>query len=106
MAGSRTKLPVVDARGEQNPSCGTKAYVSLEESSILAAIRSLRERAQALRAELAADADPEARRALNARLEALRAERRDLVTRREKAYVRKMVMLGHLPPEALEGDGS
>lgn len=96
---------MVDAGVPASTSCGTKAYVTLEESTILAAIRSVRERAEAVRARLTAEPDPAARAALSAHLEELRHERRALVARRERAYVRKMVMLGHLPPEALESDG-
>jgi hypothetical protein len=101
----RKKLPVVETGGAGSTPCGTKAYVTLEESTLLAAIRSVRERAEQLRAEIDAEQDATARELLRARLGQLRAERSDLVARRERAYVRKMVMLGHLPPEALESDG-
>jgi len=95
---------VVDPGVAGSTPCGTKAYITLEESTLLAAIRSVRERAEAVRAALASEQDPAARRSLTARFEELREERRSLVASRERAYVRKMVMLGHLPPEELEPD--
>lgn len=104
MAEGRKKLPVVDPGIAGSTPCGTKAYVTLEESTILAGIRALRERADRLRAEIDAEQDPAARQVLTTRLDQLRGERSDLVAQRERAYVRKMVMLGHLPPEALEPD--
>jgi hypothetical protein len=46
------------------------------------------------------DTDPEDRTRLEAELEVLREEWRTLAERRERAYVNKMIALGHLPPEA------
>jgi len=61
----------------------------------------VRRRADEARARLH-DASPQERRELEAVLEALRAEREDLQRRREAAYRRKMVMLGHLADDEVE----
>jgi hypothetical protein len=47
-------------------------------------------------------ASNEAKARLQQELDATRDEWSALNTRREAAYVRKMVMLGHLPPDALD----
>jgi hypothetical protein len=78
-------------------SCGPKAYVSYEEQHILAAIRDVKEQADSVRRELET-ADAGARHGLQARLEELRRQREELVVRREAAYRRKMIMLGHIEP--------
>jgi len=91
-----------DAAAEDGPSCGPKVYVSNEEAALLNAMRGLRERGLELRRCLAAESDPERRSVLERELEALRQERDQLAARREQAFLRKMVMLGHLPPQALD----
>jgi hypothetical protein len=68
-------------------------------------MHALRVRALELRAELAAAPEPR-RRELGLELEALRGRRRQLERRREQAFRRKMVMLGHLPESALDEDDS
>jgi transposase len=99
------RLPIHSPHGEADdaaePACSPKIYVSNEEASVLREMRALRERVLALRSELDAASQPR-RRELGQELEALRASRRLLERRREEAYRRKMVMLGHLPPEALD----
>lgn len=82
------------------PSCSPKIYVSNEEASLLAAMRELRDRALDVRDRLKS-ADPEGRAELEVELKRLRNERAELGRRREAAFVRKMVMLGHLPPSSL-----
>ena len=83
------------------PVCSPKAYVSNEEAAVARAMRALRERAEEVRQAIAT-ADDSGRRALELELEGLRRERGELEQRRERASRRKMVMLGHLPPEALD----
>ena len=91
-------LPVIEGPlDEEVPACSPTNYVSNEEAALLAAMRRLRERSVALRQDLK-DTDPEDRAGLEAELEGLREEWRTLAKRRERAYVNKMVMLGHLPP--------
>jgi hypothetical protein len=96
----RRKLPVLDSTATEG--CGVKAYVTLEESSVLTALRALRARAESVRRQLEHEDDPGARTTLAAELERLRDQRRALVVERERAYRRKMVLLGHLPPESIE----
>jgi len=101
-----TRLPVHgqqpgDVQDEEENSCSTKVYVSNEESALLAALRELRERAMKIRSQLET-ADSTDRDALKAELERLRHQRTDLDQRRQRAFTRKMVMLGHLPPSALD----
>jgi hypothetical protein len=94
-------LPVLqnDASEEELPSCSPKIYVSNEEAAVLAAMRELRERSGELKRELR-EAGDDRRRELEAGIESLRAEWKALAQRREDAFIRKMVMLGHLPPTA------
>jgi hypothetical protein len=107
------ELPVVDPTvGEpadpeagERTACGPKVYVSNEEAALLHAMRGLRERGMELRQRLDAETDPVRRNALEQELGSLRQERRRLAERRERAFVRKMVMLGHLPPSALAEPG-
>jgi hypothetical protein len=44
-------------------------------------------------------ADHNRRERLEGEIQALRAKWHDLATRREQAFIRKMIMLGHLPPD-------
>lgn len=80
------------------PSCSPKIYVSNEEVALLNAMRELREQSKELKEKMR-DADPERRSHLESRLGDLRAEWKNLAARREKAFIRKMIMLGHLPPD-------
>ncbi len=98
MDGEDRHLPVIEGPlDEEAPACSPTNYVSNEEAALLAAMRGLRERSVALRRDLK-DADPEDRAGLEAELERLREEWRTLAKRRERAYINKMVALGHLPP--------
>jgi hypothetical protein len=81
--------------------CGAKVWVSLEESALVKALHDVRRRVDELRRRLDA-ASPTERGGLEAELEALRAERVELTLRREAAYRRKMVMLGHLADDEVE----
>jgi hypothetical protein len=83
------------------PSCSPEVYVTNEEAALLAAMRGLKKRAAGIRERLSHRLSDEQRAALLAELEDLRARRIDLARRRDQAYRRKMVMLGHLPPDAL-----
>lgn len=80
------------------PSCSPKTYVSNEEVALLNAMRELREQSKELKEKMR-DAEPERRSHLESRLGDLRAEWEGLAARREKAFTRKMIMLGHLPPD-------
>jgi len=100
------ELPVVgrvpnDQPSDDARSCSPSAYVTDEEASLLAVMRTLNERAAAVREHLLKCAVDEQRTLLEAELEELRVRRAELARRREQAYRRKMVMLGHLPPETL-----
>ena len=92
-------LPVLEnpEPEEDLPSCSPKVYVSNEEAAVLASMRSLRERSKELR-RLLGDSPPEDRKPLEAELEELRSQWKDLARRREQAFTRKMITLGHLPP--------
>jgi len=94
-------LPMIGSHpmDEDEASCSPKVYVSNEESAILAAIRELRERAVEIRDQLKRDPSDDDRTRLEAELAELRAQRSDLAARREQAFKRKMIMLGHLPPD-------
>lgn len=94
--GGQSQVPDDD----DAPSCSPTIYVSNEEASLLAAMRELRARALEVRDRLKS-ADLERRAELEAELKRMRDERAELGRRREAAFVRKMVMLGHLPPSAL-----
>jgi hypothetical protein len=95
------RLPVVDLQTTEGdePSCSPKIYVSNEEKAILGAMRTLRDRAVELRERLAEAGSADERRAIERELSELRSERSDLAIRREQAFKRKMIMLGHLPPD-------
>jgi hypothetical protein len=91
-------LPVIgDLPDEEAPVCSPTNYVSNEEAVLFAAMRGLREKSVVLRRDLN-DADPADRAGLEGELERLREEWRTLAKRRERAYVNKMITLGHLPP--------
>ena len=94
-----THLPVVDDQPEEEPSCSPKAYVSNEEKALLAGMRELRERAVELRARLDDAGSDAEREQIEVELTELRARRAELADRRERAFTRKMIMLGHLPPD-------
>jgi hypothetical protein len=96
-----TRLPVLDAQpdGPDEPSCSPTVYVSNEEKVIAAAMLELRERAVHLRERLKSPGSDEERGRLTGELEALRSERAELAVRRDEAFRRKMIMLGHLPPD-------
>ena len=99
-----THLPVhgehcVPPRPEEEAGCSPKAYVSNEEKSILATMRALRTEAETIRTQLEVAGGDSDRRALEARLADLRDRRRQLSQRWEEANRRKMIMLGHLPPD-------
>lgn len=101
-----SKLPIHPTQAgatddDETPACSPKIYVSNEEASLLRQIRHLHDRSLELRREIA-EAPPARQRQLEAEIVELRRSHQELVLRREQAYRRKMVMLGHLPPEALE----
>lgn len=94
------ELPVFPC-GDDNdaPVCGPTAYVSNEEAAIVSEMRAVKAEAdevRALRCETASDAE---QAGLDHRLAELRALWSELADRRERAYRRKMIMLGHLPPD-------
>jgi hypothetical protein len=89
------------ASDDDEASCSPKIYVSNEEATLLAALKDLRERAVEIRNRLKTGGEID-RDELADQLEQLRVQRAELEQRRERAYTRKMVMLGHLPPSALE----
>jgi len=100
-----TRLPIHGGQSqlpddEDAPSCSSTVYISNEEASLLAAMRELRARAMLVRERLES-ADKERRAELEGELTSMRQERVELGQKREAAFVRKMVMLGHLPPSAL-----
>jgi hypothetical protein len=76
--------------------------VSAEEAALLALMRQLRDRSTELKEKLRQAKETEAEEIRSA-IEALREEWNELSCRREKAYIRKMITLGHLPPEADPG---
>lgn len=94
---------MLEGLDDDTPSCSPKIYVSNEEASLLRELHLLRDRALELRRQLEGG-DPSRSRQLEQQIEELRAHRRQLVARREAAFRRKMVMLGHLPPGALDDE--
>ena len=101
-----TRLPIHPhqrdgPKGGDVPTCSPKIYVSNEEASLLRELRALRERALAVRHQLTG-ADSTRRHELETEMDELRARRGELVRRREAAFRRKMVMLGHLPPGSMD----
>jgi len=98
MAKDIQRLPVVQTDlDEGEPSCSPRIYVSNEEAALLAGMRRLREQSVELKKEMRG-AEPERRSRLESEVEEMRAEWKDLAAQRDKAFVRKMIMLGHLPP--------
>ena len=98
MAKDIQRLPVIQAElDEGEPSCSPKIYISNEEASLLAGMRRLRDRSVELKKAMLS-ADPNRRSKLESEIGEMRAEWEDLSAQRENAFVRKMIMLGHLPP--------
>lgn len=101
MSDETTRLPVIqefEGDDQELAACSPRIYVSNEEAAVLGAMRALRERSLELRRALAA-ADEDKRPPLESELEDLRSTWRTLAKRREEAFRRKMIMLGHLPPD-------
>jgi len=95
-----THLPIFDdPPDDDDSSCSPKVYVSNEEKTILDAMRGLRDRAVELKRQLKSVESTDDRRGIEAELAELRTQRSNLATRREQAFKRKMIMLGHLPPD-------
>lgn len=99
MSNDENRLPVINPPLEEtdDPSCSSKVYISNEEASLLAELRGLREASIDVRRRLES-AEGDERSALETRLEDLRRQREEVAERRERAFTRKMIMLGHLPP--------
>ena len=100
MSNDEPRLPVINPPPDEgdDPSCSPKVYVSNEEASLLAEMRELREASIDVRRRLESSEGDE-RSALEKRLEELRRQREEVAERRERAFTRKMIMLGHLPPD-------
>ena len=97
MRDSRRELPVLQ-NVDDEPSCSPKIYISNEEATLLADMRALREQSVQIKGRMAS-AEPGERSRLQSEVEALRSKWKDLATERERAFTRKMIMLGHLPPD-------
>jgi len=98
MTNDGKHLPVVQSDlVETESSCSPKIYVSNEEAALLAAMRDLRDRSTTIKEEML-NAEPERRSRLESEIEEMRTAWKDLAAQREKAFIRKMIMLGHLPP--------
>jgi len=100
MSNDEQRLPVINPPEEEKeePSCSPKVYVSNEEAALLAELRELREASLEVRRRLE-NADEADRAALTSQLEDLRTRRGEIARKREAAFTRKMIMLGHLPPD-------
>jgi len=95
-----THLPIFDdPTDDDDTSCSPKVYVSNEEKTILDAMRGLRDQAIELKRQLKSVESEDDRRDIETELAELRAQRSDLAIRRDQAFKRKMIMLGHLPPD-------
>lgn len=94
-----THLPIFDEPSDDESSCSPKVYVSNEEKTILDGMRKLRDQAVELRGRLKKAASDDERNRIESELAELRSQRSDLAIRREQAYKRKMIMLGHIPPD-------
>ena len=106
MSDEKKLLPVLpndDGDEQELPACSPKIYVSNEEAAVLRAMRSLRERSLELRQQIES-AEAGKGQHLENELEELRDRWRALAKQREEAFRRKMIMLGHLPPD--EDDGN
>ena len=102
MTNGEGHLPVVQSDlDEGEPSCSPKIYVSNEEAALLTEMRRLREQSVELKNEMR-NAESRRRSRLESEIDEMRAKWKDLAAQREKAFVRKMIMLGHLPPETEE----
>jgi hypothetical protein len=99
MSNDETLLPVIqnDLEVEESPVCSPKIYVSNEEAAILASMRRLREHSLELKQQIET-ATGEDRTRLETELEGLRRKWKNLHAQRERAFIQKMIMLGHLPP--------
>lgn len=99
MSNDETLLPVIQDNFEvdETPVCSPKIYVSNEEAAILATMRRLREQSVELKQRLKTSGGEERAR-LESELEDLRTQWKDLHAKRERAFIQKMIMLGHLPP--------
>ena len=99
MARNDNDLPVIqtDLEEETAPSCSPKIYVSNEESALLDSMRTLRQKSVELKSQMR-DSNPKRSAELECEIEVLRERWKDLAAEREKAFIRKMIMLGHLPP--------
>lgn len=103
MLDGEKNLPVIqDDVDTGEPSCSPKIYVSNEEAALLDAMRDLRRQSLELKHEMR-DAEPQRSAEIESEIAALRAQWKRLANQREKAFVRKMIMLGHLPPSAEPG---
>jgi len=92
-------LPVIQSEpDEEAPSCSPTIYVSNEEVWLLTEMRKLRERSLELKQQIRT-AEGQDRSRLESEIGELRAKWKDLAAQRERAFVRKMIMLGHLPPD-------
>jgi hypothetical protein len=100
MARDDQHLPVIqpDLDDEATPSCSPKIYVSNEEVAVLDAMRDLRQRSVGLKLEMRT-ADSARSSELESEIAVLREQWKDLAAQREQAFIRKMIMLGHLPPD-------
>ncbi len=97
-------LPVFDSANpdpEPDDACSLKNYVTNEQASIAAEMRRLRDRAEVIRTRIEAADSAREKEDLNVELVELRRCRERLVVYREKAIERKMVILGHEPPDPL-----
>ena len=104
MANDDATLPVFDPASfdpEPDETCLPKNYVTNEQAAIAAEMRRLRDRAKAIRLGIEASGNNPEKQTLEAELAELRRQREHLVILREKAIERKMVMLGHEPPDPL-----
>ncbi len=95
-----THLPIFDdPPDDDDSSCSPKVYVSNEEKTILNAMRGLRDQAVELKRQLKNVESTDDRHRIETELAELRAQRSDLAIRRDQAFKRKMIMLGHLPED-------
>lgn len=100
MADESKHLPVIQGEpGENEASCSPRIYVSNEEAALLTEMRRLREQSTEVKKRMQS-ADGEDLSRLESEIAGLRAKWRDLAAQRERAFIRKMIMLGHLPPDS------